>query len=229
MTEVERINLYRKQCGVNMVLLRFDDAAAALAQAIATYAQSDTSLQDEEFTKTARTIEWLHNHRDKDRYDIGSRLPQSLKDLATRIKLDLGIYQSDATYKLASLSSYVGPLSLHVDAANYIVDTEIRQTQQHGRGLYAKRDFKTGDLVMAEKAFALPGYIENDRGSECSLYSLGDGTATDRAGALLYKELVQKLVANPSQRKAYFDMDDGGYWAENGWNIAGDYDVPVDV
>ncbi|KAH7401742.1 hypothetical protein DE146DRAFT_735078 [Phaeosphaeria sp. MPI-PUGE-AT-0046c] len=226
---VERVNLHRKQCGVNMVLLRFDDAAKALAQAITTHAQSDASLQQSGLIDTAMILDWLHDHCNDDRNGICSALPQPLKDLAMRIKFDLGIYQNNGDYKLTTLSSFVGQLSLHVDAANYIIDTEIRQTQQHGRGLYAKHDFKAGDLVMAEKAFALPGYIENDRGNDCSLYSLGDGTATDRAGALLYKELVQKLVANPSQRKAFFEMDDGGYCFESGWDVAEDTDVPVDV
>jgi hypothetical protein len=88
---------------------------------------------------------------------------------------------------------------------------------------------KAGDLVMTEKAFALPIYFENDKGSECSLYSFGDGTATDRAGALLFRELVQKLDANPSMRKLFFDMDDGGYWAQNGYEVADKDETPVDV
>jgi hypothetical protein len=172
---------------------------------------------------------WLHDQTTDDPLQIASKLPRSLKDLATRIKFDLGIYQSSPDYDLPTISAYVGPLSLHVDAANYISDTEVKQTSHHGRGLFAKRDFKAGDLITAEKAFALPGYFFNDRSSECSLYSLGDGTATDRAGALLFRELVQKLVANPSLRKGFFDMDDGGYWAGNGWQVPEEYDIPVDV
>jgi hypothetical protein len=61
------------------------------------------------------------------------------------------------------------------------------------------------------------------------LYSLGDETAADRAGALLFKELVQKLDANPSLRKTFFDMDDGGYWAKNGWTLSETDEIPVDV
>lgn len=82
---------------------------------------------------------------------------------------------------------------------------------------------------MAEKAFALPGFLVDDRGCECSLYSLDDATTADRAGALLFCELVQKLDANPSVRKIFFDMDDGGYWEKHGWEVAEDEDIPVDV
>lgn len=160
---------------------------------------------------------------------IASRLPRPLRDLASRLKFDLGVYQDSASYDLPKLSSFVGPLNLHIDAASYINDTEIKQTTYHGRGLFAKRDFFVGELITAEKAFAMPGYLMNDRGSECSLYSLGDGTAADRAGAMLFKELVQKLTANPSLRRSFFDLDDGGYWAEHGWDVAQEDDIPVDV
>jgi hypothetical protein len=221
--------MYRKRCGVNIVLLRFDDAADDLAQAISVYAHSDSTLQDSELGDVGTIRSWLHNHSMEDLRNIASQVPRPLKDLATRIKFDLGIYQNNPEYDLLKLSSYVGPLTLHVDAANYIDDTEVKGTAKHGRGLFAKRDFKAGDLVMAEKAFALPGYIVNDRGSECALYSLGDETAADRAGALLFKELVQKLDANPSLRKTFFDMDDGGYWAKNGWALSETDEIPVDV
>lgn len=171
----------------------------------------------------------MHNNSVNDPLKITLCLSRPLKDLATRVKFDIGIYQSAPNYDFQTISTSVGPLSLHVDAANYIEDTKIKMTEHHGRGLFAKKPFKAGDLIIAEKAFALPGYFFNDRGSNCSLYSLGDGTATDRAGALLYKELVQKLRHSPSLRRIFFDMDDGGYWSENGWTIEEGHEIPVDV
>lgn len=164
-----------------------------------------------------------------DPLQITRSLSRPLKDLATRVKFDIGIYQPIPNYDLQTMSTSVGPLSLHVDAASYVNDTDIKMTRHHGRGLFAKRSFKTGDLIIAEKAFALPGYFFNDRGSNCSLYSLGDGTATDRSGALLYKELVQKLRHSPRLRRSFFDLDDGGYWKENGWIVEEGDEIPVDV
>jgi hypothetical protein len=46
---------------------------------------------------------------------------------------------------------------------------------------------------------------------------------------LLFKELVQKLRWNPTLRKDYFDLDDGGYWNENGWELGENDEIPVDV
>jgi hypothetical protein len=152
-----------------------------------------------------------------------------LQQLAARIKFDIGLYQSEPVYNIPLISNYVGPLTLHVDAANYVSDTEVKETNFHGRGLFAKRAFKAGDLVCAEKAFVMPGYFIQDRNSDCLLYSLGDETASPRPGALLFKELIQKLRWNPSLRKEFFDLDDAGYWKEHGWECAQGEDIPVDV
>jgi hypothetical protein len=222
------VHIYRKRCNVNLILLRYDDAAEDLAQAISRHAQSEPELQATELVDRSIVKAWFHNRSLENPVHMASQLPQALRDLATRIRLDKGIYQKNSDYDLAYLSSRVGPLTLHVDAASYTGDTEVRATSRHGRGLFAAREVKAGDLIMAEKAFALPGYLVDDPNSDCSLYSLGDGIATDRAGALLFRELVQKLYANPSMRQDFFDMDDGGYWAKNGWD-ATDSDIPVDV
>lgn len=226
---VSEIDLYRKRCGVNIVLLRLDDAANDLSRAISVHAVSTTSLSSSQLVNASTVESWLHNHSTEDPLEISSNIPRALKELAARIKFDLGIYQTNAEYNLPLISSYVGPLTLHVDAANYTCDTEVRQTTSHGRGLFAKRAFKSGELVAAEKAFVLPGYFIQDRSSDCLLYSLGDETASPRPGALLFKELVQKLNWNPSLRKEYFDLDDGGYWKTNGWEVPEGEDIPVDV
>ncbi|PVI03785.1 SET domain-containing protein, partial [Periconia macrospinosa] len=209
------IDLYRKRCGVNIVLLRLDDAANDLSKAISVYAKSSSDLSSSQLTNIPTIHSWLHDGSNQDPLDIASRIPRALKELAARIKFDLGIQQPSAVYNIPLISSYVGPLSLHVDVANYTCDTEVKTTATQGRGLYAKRAFQAGELVSVEKAFVLPG--------------LQDETAAPRPGAWLFKELVQKLRWNPSLRKEFFSLDDGGYWKECGWEVADDEDVPVDV
>jgi hypothetical protein len=225
----EAIDLYRKKCGVNIVLLRLDDAIQDLSLAIATHAASSPELAESILTEPSTITTWLRNHSTEDPVQIATQIPRALKELAARIKFDLGLYQPEPKYDIPLISSYVGPMTLHVDAANYISDTEVRNTASHGRGLFAKRAFKAGELVCAEKAFVMPGYFIQDRNSDCFLYNLGNETASPRPGALLFKELVQKLRWNPSLRKEYFELDDGGYWKENGWDVREDEETPVDV
>lgn len=223
------IDLYRKKCGVNIVLLRLDAAAQDLSLAIAAHASSTPELATTSLSNYSTVNVWLHNNSTDDPLNIATQIPRALKELAARIKFDLGIFQTEPIYNLPLISSYVGPLTLHVDAANYLSDTEVKQTTNHGRGLFAKKSFKAGELVCAEKAFVMPGYFIQDRSSDCLLYSLGEETASPRPGALLFKELVQKLRWNPSLRKEYFELDDGGYWKEHGWEIKDDEEIPVDV
>ena len=227
--KVCEIDLYRKRCGVNIVLMRLDEAAKDLANAISIHATSTTSLASSELIKSSTAEAWLRNNSTEDPLKISSNIPRALKDLAARIKFDISISQPSPEYNFPLISSYVGPLTLHVDAANYTCDTEVKDTASHGRGVFAKRAFKAGELVCAEKAFALPGYFMQDRSSDCLLYSLGDGTASPRPGAWLFKELVQKLRWNPSLRKEFFELDDGGYWKEKGWQVKEPENTPVDV
>lgn len=223
------IDFYRKRCGVSIVLLRLDEAAKDLSLAIATHARSTPDLASSELVNASTVEAWLHNRSTEDPLSISSQIPRALRELAARIKFDIGINQTKPDYQLDVMSSYVGPLTLHVDAANYICDTEVQETKSHGRGLFARKDFKEGDLICAEKAFVLPGYFMQDRNSDCLLYSLGDGTAAPRPGAWLFKELVQKLRWNPSLRKEFFDLGDGGYWKEHGWDLSPGEEIPVDV
>lgn len=221
--------MFRKRCGVSIVLLRLDDAAKDLSEAIATHARSTPDLSSSELTDAPTVKAWLQNRSTQDPLNISSRIPRALKELAARIKFDIGINQTSPEYDLSVISGYVGPLTLHVDAANYLSDTEVREAGSHGRGLFAKKYFKEGDLICAEKAFVLPGYFMQDQSSDCLLYRLSDGTAAPRPGAWLFKELVQKLRWNPSLRKEFFDVSDGGYWKEHGWELAEDEDIPIDV
>jgi hypothetical protein len=209
--------------------MRLDEAAKDLANAISIYASYSPNITTSDFKRPDIVVEWLRSGTTEDPLNISSSIPRALKELAARIKFDIGISQTAPEYNLPLISSYVGPLTLHVDAANYTSDTEVKDTALHGRGVFAKRAFKAGELICVEKAFALPGYFMQDKSSDCLLYSLGDETAAPRPGAWLFKELVQKLRWNPSLRKEFFDLDDGGYWKQNGWDVDEDEEVPVDV
>jgi hypothetical protein len=209
--------------------MRLDEAARDLANAISVHASSTPSLASSKISNSSTVEAWLRNNSTEDPLNISSNIPRALKELAARIKFDIGISQKTPEYNFPLISSYVGPLTLHVDAANYTCDTEIKEAASHGRGVFAKRAFKAGELISAEKAFALPGYFMQDRSSDCLLYSLGDETAAPRPGAWLFKELVQKLRWNPSLRREFFELDDGGYWEKNGWQLEEGEDIPVDV
>ena len=209
------------------MLLRLDEAAHDLSMAVSSLPAAKNSTS--KFSNPSAFEQWLHNGAADDQIEKDSlTIPKALLELASRIKFDLGIFQNEPKYDFATMMAYVGPLSLHLDCPTYISDTFVKQTENKGRGLFARKDFKRGDLIMLEKAFVLPGYFIQDRNSDCLLYNLENESASPRPGALLLKELIQKLRHNPSCRKAFFDLDAGSYPSTITADTA-PKDIPVDV
>jgi hypothetical protein len=224
------VDLWRKKCGVDIVLLRLDDAARDLATAVSSLPGAKESSSS--FVEASEFEKWLQNGTADDQITNSAfTIPKALVELASRIKFDLGIFQDKPSYDFHVMVSYVGPLTLHLDCPNYISNTFVKKTAHHGRGLFARKDFKRGDLIMLEKAFVLPGYFIADRTSDCLLYNIETETASPRPGAMLFKELVQKLRHNPSCRKAFFELDGGEYGelAMTDRTSSSDAEIPVDV
>ena len=59
----------------------------------------------------------------------------------------LGTYQFDQLRRSADSSG-------NVDAASFLLKTEARPVPVDGVGLFATQDFKAGDIILCEKAFA---------------------------------------------------------------------------
>ena len=212
---------------MDIVLLRLDDAAHDLAMAVCSLPEAKDSPS--EFSKPSAFEDWLHNGTLDDKIIKGPlTIPKALLELASRIKFDLGVFQDRPVYDFQTMMAHVGPMALHLDCPTYVSDVVVKQTEKKGRGLFARKDFKRGELLMLEKAFVLPGYFIADRSSDCLLYNLGSETASLRPGALLFKELLQKLRHNPSCRREFFELDSGGYPAAIKPETP-DEDIPVDV
>lgn len=77
----------------------------------------------------------------------------------------------------ASLS----PTNVHIDAGSFLSNTRVADSGHHGRGLFAARALKAGDLVYVEKATLMPNQYD-----------------PTRASAALYTLMVRQLCDNPS-------------------------------
>jgi hypothetical protein len=98
-----QIEVYRKRCNVNIILLRFDDAASDIAQAISFHAQMVTTPETAQRKSCSATQAWPHDLEVTDLLQAAPDLPRPLKDLATRIKFDLGIHQTTLNYDLVAI------------------------------------------------------------------------------------------------------------------------------
>lgn len=84
------------------------------------------------------------------------------------------------------------PAGKVLDHASFIGNTEIRMTAASGRGLFATKDLKLGDLVLCEKAFAISFEKED---------------LSDTLRALLNQ--VLKIVRhNPTARAKFYGLSD---------------------
>lgn len=115
------------------------------------------------------------------------------------------------------------------DHATFINKTEIRDSEDHGRGLYARDDIKCGELVFCEKAFAIshpaPVPPSDPYAVQYSNYYGGCGKGV----AALWLGTVQKAFANPSYAKDLLTLYGGMSYVENIDTLLVDGQLAIDV
>jgi hypothetical protein len=98
--------------------------------------------------------------------------------------------QQEGIYDFAEMIDEVTKNGFSVDRASFLAKTEVRQTQDRGRGLFATKDIRMGDLIMCEKAFMAAH--SDDRTPEPTLP--------------VWLSSVQRVIDNPSQSKALLGL-----------------------
>ncbi|KAH0350844.1 SET domain-containing protein, partial [Aureobasidium melanogenum] len=105
---------------------------------------------------------------------------EELKKTKTRL-----LEQQQGTYNFAEVIDEVTKNGFFADRASFISKTEVRQTQDRGRGLFASQDIRMGDLILCEKAF-MAAHPDN---------------RTPESTLPVWLNSVQKVIDNPSQSK----------------------------
>ncbi|KAJ4377321.1 hypothetical protein N0V83_000146 [Neocucurbitaria cava] len=104
-----------------------------------------------------------------------------------------------------------------LDHATYFGPIEVKETQDKGRGLFATKAVRAGDLLLCEKAF---GYIDA-HGYDDGRPKITVTTYTEkenrfiRARTDLVRLIVQKIHRNPSLVSAFTAMHHGSYQTAN--------------
>lgn len=115
------------------------------------------------------------------------------------------------------------------DHAAFVNKTEIRESEDRGRGLYAKDDIKCGELVFCEKAFEIshpaPIAPSDPYSVEHSNYYGGCGKGV----TALWLRTVQKAFANPSFAKDLLTLYGGMSYIENMDALLVDGQLAIDV
>ncbi|KAK7966576.1 uncharacterized protein PG986_000853 [Apiospora aurea] len=101
-------------------------------------------------------------------------------------------------FDFRALSAAVNRRNVHLDAASFLRKTEVRDSAIHGRGLFATRDIKVGELIFCEKAVCLPNEYN-----------------VQHNGAALYVKLVEACTSNPSLHRGVLQLHSGTYNARS--------------
>jgi tetratricopeptide (TPR) repeat protein len=93
--------------------------------------------------------------------------------------------QQEGIYDFAEMIDEVTQNGFSADRASFLLKTEVRQTQDRGRGLFATKEICMGGLILCEKAF-MAAY-PNDR--------------TLKSTLPVWLNSVQRVIDNPSTSK----------------------------
>jgi hypothetical protein len=128
--------------------------------------------------------------------------------LLSKIQDRLG-EQAQGSYDIVNIEKSVSS-KLRVDAADFFVNTTVKPSgPNRGRGLFATRDLKPGDLIMTETAFCAVWSHEDD-----NLIAL-EGNARSPDEILpnlvgLWRTAVNEAAKNPSKGSEFLGLH-GGY------------------
>ncbi|KAI2480601.1 protein containing SET domain protein [Pyrenophora tritici-repentis] len=201
-------DIYRNRAYVNLLLGRLDevqtDARASLT------GREDTKSNELDSKAFYRAGMAAYNqsrwHVAKDHFLQQQSLTPDDKDAKSQLKKIEARLREEQTgsYDLFKIRTSLSKARSRIDAGNFTLKTEIKQSPGKGRGLYATCDIPAGDIVICEKAFCVVWGHEPDTLTAMT-YDVRDSRI--RVAPLgLAKALVQKCLNQPSLTDGFMDL-----------------------
>lgn len=185
-------DLHSKRAGANLIMRRYDSAISDALSAM-TSKESDWRL----YVTAARAAYGLRNFElAKTYYEAAlERQPDvaSVKKELEKCKQRI-LESTEGVYDFRAMARSITNKAIHLDLASYFAKVEVRDSDVHGRGLFATRDIKAGELVYCEKAICVPNEFNLNHNS-----------------AALFANLVRTCHDNPSQHAQVLDLHAGTY------------------
>jgi hypothetical protein len=207
-------DLLRNRAHINLLLSRFDAAKSdALSSLTGSETQKHKELDSKAFLRAGLASYSLGNFREAKKYfeeHAGLMGPYGNNEVKARIRNaecrireeETGIY--DFRKLKVSLLLSDSAEGARIDAANFLQNVRIGQSVGRGRGLFAMRDLKPGDVIMVEKAFCVVFGQEENALSAMTFDVRDEMVRVFPAG--LCKAVVQKLSDNPSLVSKVLDL-----------------------
>lgn len=203
-------DLYRKRAYANLTAKHFN---VVLEDALASCSGDDS---DSKAYYCAGRATYELGLFEESKAHFQKALQSNPKDLKSRKDFNRAtariVEKDDGNYGFDSMVGSVTRNHIHLDYADFIKNTTVSKTINHGRGLFAAKFIPAGGLVLAEKALCLPNIYEGGQSPSTVLYNFNTNAKTKRsAQPALFLQLAHKLYNNPTLAKRFFDLDSGNY------------------
>ncbi|KAJ9623481.1 hypothetical protein H2203_005741 [Taxawa tesnikishii (nom. ined.)] len=221
------LDISRNRAHVNLLLHQYDEAKTdAVASLTRGSDQRFKGVDGKAYFRAGCAAYNLGEYRQaKGFFEQQQKLTPSDKDASANLRrLAIRLREQETgAYDFSKLRAALSRARSRVDAADFIGNTEIKESPGRGRGLFATRDIPAGEIVMCEKAFCVVWGHEREAQTAMT-YDVRDDRI--RASPLgLTTSLVQKLLSNPSQIGRVMDL--WGDYRGDGENVYRTEEGPV--
>lgn len=209
-------DISRNRAYINLLLESYDEAITdAQASLTGREDQRSKELDGKAQYRAGCAAYNLGNYEQAKRFfEAQQNLSPDDKDAKKELKrIEKRMLEAETgSYDLIKIRSTLSPKHPRVDAATFTINTEIKDSPGSGRGLFATRDLRAGEIIMGEKPLCVVWGHESEAFTAMTYDLRDDKIRFSPVG--LTKAIVQKLHSNPSLIKPvmqlYSDWQDDG-------------------
>lgn len=194
-------DLCRNRAHVNLLLNQLDEAISdAKASLISKEDERSKELDSKAYLRAGSAAYTLGDfHEAKTYYEEQQKLaPQDENASINLRRVDMRLReQKTGAYNWKKIKANLSRARPLVDAASFLSNAKIKDSQGRGRGLFATCDIPAGEIVMCEKAFCVVWGFQSEALTAMTYDARDDRIRVSPVG--LCRSIVQKLLSNPSQ------------------------------
>lgn len=220
-------DIARNRALVNLRLNHFDEAISdAKASLTGRDDQKSKDLDSKAYYRAGSAAYGLGRYEQaKEFFEEQLKLAPNDKDASTylkRINLRFKEQQTGA-YNWQKLRAGLSQARPQVDAASFVSNVKVENSEGRGRGMFVTRDIPAGEVVMCDKAFSVV-WGHDKMALTAMTYDVRDDRIRVQPVGLS-KATVQKLLGNSSQIQRVMDLF--GDYEGDGKNIFRTDDGPI--
>ncbi|KAL1608229.1 hypothetical protein SLS60_003168 [Paraconiothyrium brasiliense] len=220
-------DIARNRALVNLRLNHFDEAIAdAKASLTGRDDPKSKDLDSKAYYRAGSAAYGLSKYDDAKRFfEEQLKLAPDDKDARTYLKrIEVRLHeQQTGAYNWNKLRAGLSQARPYVDAASFVSNVMVGDSEGRGRGMYVTRNMTAGELVMADKAFSVVWGHDKEALTAMTYDVRDDRIRVQPVG--LSKAIVQKLIGNSSQISRVMDLF--GDYEGDGKNVFRTEDGPI--